>query len=267
MSTSINKRYSIVNATAGVLIITLLIYANQIHAQSNIDRPDLNGNWENGSGIGFVKPKKIGDSICIAGCDDPSADQVEHAPFVPDRPSYKPEFAAKVSDLKARQVEEDTILRCMSPGLPRIGPPDKVVQQTDEIIFLYDDVNGNYFRIIPTDGRGHQENAEASALGDAIGRWEGDTLVVETNNFTDDTWLTDDGSFHTTDLKVTERITRDGDTLRWEVVADDPAVLAEPWALRPRVATLTDVQIVEAPPCLERDLDIMEDASYHVNPR
>ena len=158
-------------------------------------------------------------------------------------------------------------LRCFAPGVPRIGPPDKIVQQPGEIVFLYDDVSGNFFRIVPTDGRGHIAGAEPSYLGDAVGRWDGDTLVVETVNFNGETWLTDDGSFHTADLRVVERIRREGDTLNWQATAHDPAVLAEPWELRPRTAFLTDLELVEAAPCIERDLDHMVDGSSHDNPR
>ena len=88
----------------------------------------------------------------------------------PDRPSYKPEVMAKVKDLTERQVEEDPILRCLSPGVPRIGPPDKIVQQENQIVFLYDDVNGNFFRVIPTDGRS-QHLARRKQLGGRRREW------------------------------------------------------------------------------------------------
>lgn len=231
---------------------------------------DLNGTWDNGSGIDFLNPQQVGDSICVFACeeaDPPARSASAAAPPAPDRPRYKPEFLAKVRDLDARQVEEDPVLRCFNPGLPRIGPPDKIVQIPGQIVFLYDDVNGSYFRIIPTDGRGHRTDVEASRLGDAIGYWDGDTLVVESVNFTDDTWLTDDGSFHTAHLRVVERLSRIGDTLHWQATAHDPAVLAEPWQKQPRTATLTDIELVEAPPCLERDLPLMQDLSSHDNPR
>ena len=120
------------------------------------------------------------------------------APQVPGFPKYKPEFAAKVKDLKDRQVQVDTLLQCAPPGVPRIGPPAKIVQNAREVVFLYDDVNGPFFRTIPTDGRTHRTDLEPSYLGDAIGRYEGDTLIVETRNFNDETWLTDNGAFHTT---------------------------------------------------------------------
>jgi hypothetical protein len=229
--------------------------------------PDLNGTWDNGSGIDFIEPVFEGESICLAGCTEPAATAASAAPLPPDRPRYRAEFQPRVDDLDARQVDEDPVLRCFAPGVPRIGPPDKIVQRGDEIVFLYDDVSGNFFRVVPLDAGGHPTDTVPSYLGDAIGRWEGDTLVVETVNFNGETWLTDDGSFHTPGLRVVERITRDGDTLSWQATADDPAVLAEPWSLRPRTARLTDIEITEAPPCIERDLDHMVDDSSHDNPR
>ena len=108
---------------------------------------------------------------------------------------------------------------------------------------------------------------EETYLGDSVGHWEGDTLVVETVNLIDETWLTDDGSFDTGDLRVVERLTRTGDTLQWQATSHDPAVLAEPWVQRPRIAHLTDVELVEAAPCIERDLPHMQDLSHHDNVR
>jgi len=141
------------------------------------------------------------------------------------------------------------------------------VQTPTEFVFLYDDYTGNFFRVVPVDGRPHRSDVEPGFLGDAIGWWEDDTLVVETVNFNDETWLTDDGSFHTTNLRVIERIKRDGDTLTWEATAHDPEVLAEPWRLRTRTAYLTDVEIVEAPPCIERDLEHLVEPLHHDNIR
>lgn len=229
-------------------------------------RPDLNGTWDNGSGIDFLNPVFEGDSVCLVGCA-PRLPGAAGAGPGPDRPKYKPEVQAAVDDLNARQVETDPVLRCHAPGVPRVGPPDKIVQQTGQVIFLYEDVTGDFFRIVPLDGRPHRDDVEPAALGDAIGWWDGDTLVVETVGFTDDTWLTDDGSFHTAGLKVTERISRNGDRIEWRAVAEDPEVLAEPWALRPRTATKADWEIVPSPPCIERDLEHIVDGSSHDNPR
>jgi hypothetical protein len=237
---------------------------------------DLNGTWENGSGIDFVQPQQRGESICVSGCGpapgaaprpQAQAGSPAPAPRGTARPTYKSELAAKVADLTARQVEEDPVLRCFAPGVPRIGPPDKIVQRAGEVLFLYDDVSGNFFRIVPTDGRAHRSDTEPTALGDAVGHWEGDTLVVETTQFNDETWLTDDGAFHTTDLRVVERLKRSADSLEWTATVYDPKVLTEPWELRPRIAKLTTDELIEAPPCIDRDIDHIVDGSHHPNPR
>jgi hypothetical protein len=256
-------------ATVGAVIISPAASAQTPRGDDG--HPDLNGTWDNGSGIPWVRPQHLGASICIVGCEEapaaPESAEPRSAPPPPDRPSYRPEIAPMVQDLNARQVEEDPVLRCENPGLPRIGPPDKIVQIPGQVVFLYDDVNGNYFRVIPTDGRGHRTDVEATYLGDAVGRWDGDTLVVTTVLLSEDTWLTDDGSIHSADLRVVERLTRTGDSLEWQATAYDSAYLSEPWEMRPRTAVLTDIEIVEAPRCIDRDLSLMQDGTSHDNPR
>ena len=232
--------------------------------------PDLSGTWDNGGGIAFVQARKDGDSICVFGCGGSGPPpQATGAATRPSGPQYRPEFTARVADLAARQVDEDPVLRCMAPGVPRIGPPDKIVQHVGEVVFLYEDVSGNFFRIVPTDGRPlpKREDLNPTYFGYSVGHWEGDTLVVETKNFNDETWLTDDGAFHTQDLRVVERLSRTADTLEWTSTVHDPAVLAAPWELQPRVARVADLEIVEAPPCIDRSLEHMVDDSHHTNPR
>lgn len=279
-----------ITASMAVMVSLAFLSAN---AQSTDDSaatprtaeglPDLNGVWDDAIVAG-IQPKSVGASICLFDCEEiekPAApsnvdaeapamsDELKAKIFsVIDRPKYRPEFAAKVQDLQTRQVEEDPVLRCENPGLPRIGPPDKIVQIPGQIVFLYDDISGNFFRVIPTDGRGHRADINPSHLGDSIGSWEGDTLVIETVNFTDETWLKDDGSFHTADLRVVERLSRDGNKLHWAATAYDPTVLAEPWVVPPRTPVLTDIEIAEAAPCIDVDLDLMHDTTIsHDNPR
>ncbi|HYJ94672.1 MAG TPA: hypothetical protein VEV86_08645 [Vicinamibacterales bacterium] len=248
-------------------------------------KSDLNGTWDHLGGIEFVRPQNLDNgSVCVVGCPPAAAAGAggagaraggagaraggpPAAPPAPNFPKYKQEFLAKVKDLSERQVEVDTALQCQPPGVPRIGPPAKIVQTAREVLFLYDDVNGSFFRIIPTDGRAHRKDLPASYLGDAIGRYEGDTLVVETVNFNEETWLSDNGAFHTKDLKVIERLRRVGDTLQYEATASDPSVLVEPWKERTQTLWLTDREIEESPRCEDRDLDLIKDGSHHDNPR
>ena len=241
-------------------------------------KSDLNGTWDHLGGIEFVRPQNLDNgSVCVVGCPPAAAAGAggagaraggpPAAPPAPNFPKYKQEFLAKVKDLSERQVEVDTALQCQPPGVPRIGPPAKIVQTAREVLFLYDDVNGSFFRIIPTDGRARRKDLPASYLGDAIGRYEGDTLVVETVNFNEETWLSDNGAFHTKDLKVVERLRRVGDTLQYEATASDPSVLVEPWKERTQTLWLTDRELEESPRCEDRDLDLIKDGSHHDNPR
>jgi hypothetical protein len=251
------------------LALAAPLAAQQAGAPRSADgHPDLSGTWDNGAGIDFVQPTKDGESVCIFGCAGGAPPPPEAGPAPRQgTPQYKPELAARVADLDKRQVQEDPVLRCFAPGVPRIGPPDKIVQRAGEAVFLYEDVSGSFFRIVPTDGRAHPTNNEPSFLGDAVGHWEGDTLVVETKNFNDLTWLTDNGAFHSTDLRVVERLTRTADTLEWAATAYDSTVLTAPWEVAKRVARLTDLEIVESPPCIDRSLEHMVDDSHHTNPR
>lgn len=265
-----NKRFLIVGAAAvlGCAAVALAQAPDGAVPRLADGHPDLSGTWDNGAGIDFVRPRQEGDSICFFGCGPSVAPPPEATrTAAPTTPRYRPEFAARVADLNARQVAEDPVLRCVSPGVPRIGPPDKIVQRVGEAVFLYEDVSGNFFRVVPTDGRPHPTGNEPSFLGDAVAHWEGDTLVVETVNFNGQAWLTDNGAFHTKDLRVVERLRRTVDTLEWTATAHDPAVLAEPWEVPMRVARLTDLEIVESPPCVDRSLEHMVDDSHHTNPR
>jgi hypothetical protein len=238
-------------------------------------KPDLNGTWDNGGGIDFLRPQQRADgSLCVSGCaPTPAPGAPAAAPAAPaarpapDRPRYRPEVAARVEDLRRRQQKEDPVLRCQPPGVPRIGPPDKIVHTAREVVFLYEDVSGPFFRIVPLREGVKRADDSESYLGDATGRWEGDTLVVVTRNFNDLTWLTDDGAFHSTGLVVTERLTRRGDEIEYTAMADDPSVLAEPWRQRPRRMVRTDVEMAEPAPCVEQDLEHMVDDSFHANPR
>ena len=69
-------------------------------------------------------------------------------------------------------------------------------------------------------------------MGDSVGRWEGDTLVVDVTGFNDRTWLTGTGTFHSESLHVTERYTRvDKDQINYEATMDDPNVFTRPWTI------------------------------------
>lgn len=105
------------------------------------------------------------------------------------------------------------------------------------------------FQIIPTDGRPHRDNVPPSYRGDAIGHWEGDTLVVDKTNFADNNWISAEGrvSFHSDALHIVERYTRTGPkTLEIEATLEDPKILAKPWIVPKQTLVLAPFdQIME----------------------
>jgi hypothetical protein len=106
----------------------------------------------------------------------------------------------------------------------------QIIQTPKFVVMLTETFHG--FRIIPTDGRGHRDDVAPSYRGDSVGRWEGDTLVVDQTNFTDTNWMFAEGnvSFHSDALHIVERYRRvDASTLEVEATIEDPKVLTQPW--------------------------------------
>jgi hypothetical protein len=136
---------------------------------------------------------------------------------------------AKVKDLDLHENQVDPVILCHPQGIPRAGAPARIVQAPGTAVFLYSGENGNWWRIIPTDGRPHREDIDPSYFGDSVAHWDGDTLVVDVNGFNDDTWFGSDGWFHTDALHMVERITRKGNVLHYQATVEDPNVLTKPW--------------------------------------
>jgi hypothetical protein len=86
------------------------------------------------------------------------------------------------------------------------------------------------FRRIPTDGRAHPADLDPTFMGDSVGRWDGDTLVVDVLGFNERTWLDTEGHQHSDALHVVERFTRAGaDVLQYAVTIDDPKTYKQSW--------------------------------------
>lgn len=227
--------------------------------------PDLNGVWHHFFG-GLVA--KVGDNSFTLNFGQ-SVPQGAAAPQAkPDpAPQYKTQYVAKVKSLEANQVKEDHTLHCMPPGVPRIGPPQQIVQTQKQLVFLYADLTGNHWRVIPVDGHHSTDpDAEDTYNGDSVAHWEGDTLVVDVTRLTDDTWLGDNGLLHSSKLHVVERLRRVGDTIQYSMTADDPVVLEKPWTLT-RTLTLQADTLNEMPPCVDNDEGHYVNLEHHDNAR
>jgi len=228
--------------------------------------PDMTGNWAGpplvitGSGTRRCGPTQLpGTGInpdigCKTGQDNFWVDYEWISPsrfgltsntgeaLKPSHPMYKPEFWDKIQYLDQWTNKEDPIMTCQPMGLPREGTPSRIIQTTSDIIFLYttsDYGGGNMeFRDIPTDGRKRPETVEAYYMGLSIGKWEGDTLVIDSTNFVDTTWFGRGGLFHSADMHMIEKLTRKGDEILYQVTIEDPDVLIEPWVMPDRILRL-----------------------------
>ena len=214
-------------------------------------KPDLTGAW-GGTGKFFIW--RYGNRRCaptqLDGCS-PAWNQTldfefeAASRFGPNRPLYKPEHWDEVIYKDMWTNKLDPIMTCQPMGQPRQGPPGRIFHTDSDITLLYGrggDGGGGYsdFRVIPTDGRAFdpQQTRQTKYTGHSVGHWDGDTLVIESVGFTPETWLARGGFFHSEDMKVTERFTRKGDQMLYEVTVEDPQVLLQPYHLTPMLRTL-----------------------------
>jgi hypothetical protein len=213
-------------------------------------KPDLTGSWTGGNKF-FIW--RYGNRRCaptqLDGCSPQWNQTVDFefeaaSRFGPNRPIYKPEHWDKVVYLDMWTNRLDPIMTCQPMGIPRQGPPGRIFHTDNDITLLYGrggDGGGGYsdFRVVATDDRAFDERQiiQTKYTGHSVGRWEGDTLVIESVGFTPETWLARGGFFHSEDMKVFERFTRKGDQMLYEVTVEDPQVLLQPWKLNPMLRT------------------------------
>ncbi len=230
--------------------------------------PDLSGLWQFAIDLPPAALKKEVNGKVAVNTLDQSARQPAKAAIpgaLPSTaaPSYKPEFQQKVKDLLDHESKTDEVFYCGKPGVPRIGPPRKIVQLPNEIIFFYEDISGDPYRIIPTDGRPHRKNPNPSYYGDSVAHWEGDTLVVDVTGFVDTSWFGEEGYFHTDAMHVIERLWRNGENLVYQVTVEDPKVLTAPWTEAPRIVKPSNDPLEESPKCVESDAGKLFNNDHH----
>jgi hypothetical protein len=202
--------------------------------------PKIEGRWAGASDI-------IHYSI-----EDPEADRDEHVKIGGQRPMigrpiidpidgkipYQPwakEFA-KVLDENHRKPTRpeylDPVARGFQEALPRNSYGGQtIIQEKDQIIFMYG--YHHAWRVVPTDGRPNLPESVKLWMGSSRGHWEGNTLVVNTNNMNDQGWLQIIGGFHSTDFRLEERFTRVSDNHMVNIITvTDPKVYTQPWKIR-----------------------------------
>ena len=144
---------------------------------------------------------------------------------------YKPEAAATRRENGEHWLDRDPEVRCYMPGIPRamyMPYPLQITQSPAKIQMVFSYANASRTIFL-------EEAPKPPAdkwMGHSVGRWEGNSLVVDVTNFNDRTWLSRAGDFHSEALHVVERFTPiTADALRYEVTITDPNVFTRPWKM------------------------------------
>jgi hypothetical protein len=148
-----------------------------------------------------------------------------------DEIPYQPWAAQRKRENAANWLDRDPELKCYMPGVPRamyLPYPFQIVQGTNKIMMIFEFANAqrtiNLDAVEPYPGDAY--------MGYSIGRWQGDTLVVDVSNFTPYTWFDRAGDFHSDALRVVERYTPiSRDAIRYEATIEDSKVFTRPWKI------------------------------------
>jgi hypothetical protein len=155
-----------------------------------------------------------------------------------------------------RLSKDDPEALCLPTGVPRQAPyPWRILQTPTHMYFLFEG-NIHSYRQIFLDGRSHPEDPDPTWYGHSIGKWDGDTLVVETIGFNDRFWFDFAGHPHTERLRTTERFRRPRfDTIDYEVTIDDPGAYTKPFTLYGSHSYARDTELMEYI-CNENNQDV-----------
>lgn len=209
-------------------------------------KPDLSGMWLTDDG--FPCAQNQGRDFLECGVELAiSRYGINIAMGVKGALPYRPETEAIVKQRTARQSADDPHARCMpdtflrSYGLPHIM---KFIQVPGLLVMLDED-NANYRQVF-TDGRPLPEDPDPMWNGYSTGKWDGDTLVIDSAGFRDDLWLDMAGNFITSAAKVQERIRRpDYGHLIVDATVDDPKAYTKPWSITLKQKLVVDTDLVD----------------------
>jgi hypothetical protein len=222
--------------------------------------PDLSGVWWRGADIGGRSATPAGGPGGAQGGGRPAQPPPSFSSF------YQPSAQAHAKTLGDK---DDPTLHCtptafgtLSVSLFDVGAVGQIVQTPKFMVMLTETYHG--FQIIPFDGRPHRDSVPPSNRGDAVGRWDGDTFVVDKTNFTDSNWISAEGrvSYHSDALHIVERYRRvDANTLEIEATLEDPKVLSKPWIVPKQTLQLAPFDQIMELACSGIDTQSLKDSA------
>ena len=180
-------------------------------------KPDFNGIWDRPRVFDITRDENAcGSGAPTKGCKQTGAGELPYTAWGREQMSG-PRF--------------DYAGRCLPWGYTRAmgtAYPLEIIQTPKRLAYLFE--SNNVFHVIPTDGRQLPEKADPLWLGRSVGRYEGDTLIIETTGFNGQTWLDTAEHPSSDQLRVTERLRHiDADHLEYEVTFDDPKTYTRPF--------------------------------------
>ena len=144
---------------------------------------------------------------------------------------YLPAALAKRKENRDKWLTSDPEIKCYQPGVPRAAYmpyPFQILQSAKNIFFAYEYAGAVRDILLKDPGPAPVD----SWMGQSVGHWDGETLVIDVTGFNDQTWFDRAGNYHSDKLKVTERYTRTSpDVITYEATMQDPEVFSRPWKI------------------------------------
>ncbi len=164
---------------------------------------------------------------------------------------FQPWAKGLYENRQKRLLVDDPMASCLPPGGPRqfqVPYGIQIVEQPEKKrVFVMSGGGNRNWRLINLDARAHQpDDILPTYYGDSVGKWEGDTLVVDSIGFNERFWFSNGGLPHTENMRLTERISRpDHNTLKYEVTVNDPGAYTRPWTASWNLQWVPDQEIQE----------------------
>jgi hypothetical protein len=195
-------------------------------------------------------------SLAVFGAQGQSNDQkvdlsgvwiISGVTELPSDPAYVPAMQKIYADRKLSGGRGDPEKLCLPNGVVRIEPLPYKIVQTPKLVVVLSEGNTHSYRRIFTDGRPHNLDLEPNTWnGDSIGHWDGESLVVDTIGFNDNTWLDSTGKPHSEALHVVERYRRrDLNHLEVGYTLEDPQAFTKPYSFTRTFSRVTDRDLKE----------------------
>jgi hypothetical protein len=248
-----NHLAKLITALAGAIVgATLAVLVAPVSGQTAVSsvprlangKPDLNGIWQALNEANFdiqmhaarpalaLREGPYGSvpaapvvALGAVGAVPPGVGVVEG-----DLP-YRPEALATKRENQANWLTRDPEIKCYLPGVPRatyMPYPFQIAHSASSLLISYEYAGAVRDVFMKDPGPAPVD----SWMGQSVGRWDGDTLVIDVTGFNDQTWFDRAGNFHSDALHVVERYTRTSrDVIAYEATIEDPKVFTRPWKM------------------------------------